>query len=215
MTVANTLKQFYDALYKRYGAQKWWPAETPFEVMLGAVLTQNTSWANVARALNNLKEAGLFSPGKLQKVDAEQLAKLIRPAGYFNVKARRLRNLLDWLFENYQGSVEQMLADDLSRIRPSLLTVSGVGPETCDSILLYAAHKPTFVVDTYTYRVLVHHNLIWEDATYEDIKALFEDNLPEDVALYNEYHALLVRVGKEYCRPEPRHKGCPLEPFLP
>ena len=215
MTTADNLKQFYQALLKHYGPQKWWPAETPFEVMLGAVLTQNTSWANVTKALNNLKEAGLLSPEKLHQIDTEQLAELIKPAGYFNIKAKRLSNLLDWLFENYQGSVEQMLADDLSRLRPSLLTVSGIGPETCDSILLYATGKPTFVVDTYTYRVLVRHNLIWEDATYDDIKALFEDNLREDVALYNEYHALLVRVGKECCRPQPRCEGCPLEPFLP
>ncbi|KPJ61148.1 MAG: endonuclease [Planctomycetes bacterium DG_23] len=215
MSIADTLKNYYEVLSKRYGPQKWWPADTPFEVMLGAILTQNTSWANVTRALDNLKEAGLLSPQKLYEIDSEQLAQLIKPAGYFNIKAKRLKNLLDWLFQNYQGSVQQMLADDLVRLRPSLLTVSGIGPETCDSILLYAAGKPTFVVDTYTYRVLVRHNLIWEDATYDDIKALFEDNLPEDVALYNEYHALLVRVGKEYCRPEPRHKGCPLEPFLP
>ena len=205
----------FEALYERYGPQHWWPAETPFEVMVGAVLAQNTSWKNVRRAIENLKDAELLEPRALYDLDAEELAELIRPAGYFTRKAQRLRNLLKLVVERYGGRLDRMFATDPSTLREELLSVNGVGPETADSILLYAAGKPTFVVDTYTHRVLSRHGLVEAEIGYEGLKEFCEDHVPEDVAHYNEYHALLVRVGHEFCKPRPKCEACPLKAFLP
>ncbi len=211
MTTRSDLMEIYRQLSKAYGPQHWWPGETPFEVMVGAVLTQNTNWTNVEKAIDNLRRRELLSPGAIYDLEAEELAGIIRPAGYFRVKARRLKNLMDWLFENFDGDVERTFATSLRELRAMLLSVNGVGRETADSILLYAGNMPTFVVDTYTYRVLTRHRLIDTEADYERMKELFEESLDEDAGLYNEFHALLVRVGKEHCRPKARCEGCPLE----
>jgi len=200
-------------MFKAYGPQHWWPARTRFEIVIGAILTQNTAWANVERAIENLRQADCLSPQALRKLDHDRLAELIRPAGYFRIKARRLRNLLDWLFERFEGDLDRALDQPLPDLREHLLSVSGIGRETADSIILYAAGMPTFVVDAYTARILRRHGLIDETADYEQIKELFESHLPADAALFNEYHALLVAVGKRHCRPRARCTGCPLARF--
>jgi len=207
----DKLMQIYELLYERYGPQHWWPGRTRFEIIVGAILTQNTNWANVEKAIANLKSADCLTPARLHRLDTGELAELIRPAGYFNIKAGRLKNFLDWLFDNYDGSLKQLEHLNPEEMREQLLAIKGIGPETADSIVLYAYDKPVFVVDTYTCRVLGRHELIEAGADYEQVREYFESNLPTDVKLFNEYHALLVRVGKEYCRPKPRCEGCPLE----
>lgn len=203
--------EIYRTLARHFGPMHWWPGDTPFEVIVGAILTQNTAWRNVSTAIANLKAAGALTPRGLRQVSGARLARLIRPSGYFRVKARRLRSFLDFLFGRYGGSVARMLRTPLPRLREELLGVTGIGPETADSILLYAGGKPTFVVDAYTRRVFHRHTFLPRDASYDETKALFERHLPVDVPLYNEYHALIVNVGKEFCRPRPRCRGCPLE----
>ncbi len=212
----NMLSQVYEQLQRAFGAQHWWPGETQFEVIVGAVLVQNTAWRNVERAIENLRDAGLMEPAKLYALSESELAELIRPAGYYQVKARRLRNLLRLIVEQYDGSLEEMFRIDLATLREELLGVSGVGPETADAILLYAGSFPTFVVDTYTHRVLARHGWIDYEADYHSIKDYFEASLPQDAALFNEYHALLVRLGKDYCRKTgPKCETCPLVDMLP
>ena len=215
-TTAKKLTSIYSALYKTYGPQHWWPGDTAFEIMVGAVLTQNTAWTNVEKAISNLKREGLLSPRRLAKVPQRRLASLIRPSGYFNIKARRLRNLVLFLTDRHQGSVTKMFRLDPGLLRQELLSVNGIGPETADSILLYAGNRPVFVVDAYTKRILGRHGLVPEDADYGYVQRLFMQNLKPDAGLFNEYHALIVRAGKERCgKREPRCAGCPLEPFLP
>ena len=172
----------------------------PFEMMVGAMLVQNTSWQNVRRAIDNLRQADLLEPHALYAVPEEELQELIRPAGYFRVKAKRLRGLLEFLVGRYDGSIAAMFRTEPAVLREELLAVHGVGPETADSILLYAGAVPRFVVDAYTHRIFARHGWIGFDADYRQIQEYFEDGLPADAALYNEYHALLVRVGKDYCR---------------
>ena len=208
----RTLLKYYRALRKRFGDRDWWPGDTPFEVMVGAILTQNTAWTNVEKAIHNLKSTGLLDPRKIAELSPGTLAAAIRPAGYFRVKEKRLRNFVNWFLEEY-GSVEAMKEAPTDRLREELLAVNGVGPETADSILLYALGKPSFVVDTYTYRVLTRHELVGEEATYDDMKDLFESNV--DGALFSDYHAQIVQVGKEYCRPKAKCEECPLKRYLP
>jgi endonuclease-3 related protein len=208
------LIQIYDLLLERYGHRHWWPAETPFEVCVGAILTQNTNWGNVERAIANLKGERLLSPRGLRAVPVERLAEVIRPAGYFNVKSVRLKGFISWLFDNYGGSVERMAAAEWTALREGLLRVKGIGPETADSILLYACKKPSFVVDAYTKRLLSSLGLISGREGYEEVRALFMKNLPPDVALFNEYHALIVQHAKEHCRKRARCAGCALH-FCP
>ncbi|HEX42682.1 MAG TPA: endonuclease III domain-containing protein [Phycisphaerales bacterium] len=207
----QSLMEIYELLYERFGPQHWWPGDGRFEIIVGAILTQNTNWGNVERAIANLKAAGALDPAAIHEMPGETLAGLIRPAGYFNVKAARLKSFMNWLFETYGGDVDAPAAEDLQTLRRRLLAVKGVGRETADSILLYAYDKPIFVVDAYTARVAVRHQLIDADADYEQLRELFQWGLPEDVRLFNEFHALIVRVGKEYCRPTARCAGCPLE----
>ena len=208
---SETLTEIYELLYEAFGPQHWWPGDTPFEVMTGAILTQNTSWTNVEKAIANLKSAGCLSPEALHGVELSELAELIRPAGYYNIKAARLKNFLDWLFDSYGGSLTSLEPVTTSRLREELLSITGIGRETADSILLYALGRPVFVVDAYTARITVRHGLIDPEADYEQLRELFESNLPQDAQLFNEYHALLVRTGKEFCRPKARCPGCPLE----
>jgi len=205
------LNELYEKLWEAWGPQGWWPGETPFEVALGAILTQNTNWNNVARAIGVLKDQDLLSPQAIHDLPEAELARLIQPAGYYNIKARRIRNFLDFLANHYGNSMTRLAAADLEVLRPALLTVKGVGPETADSILLYALSKPTFVVDAYTFRIMSRHGLIPEACTYEELRQLFMEHLPARVDLYQEYHALLVRLGKEWCRPQPRCANCPVE----
>jgi endonuclease-3 related protein len=209
------LPTIYDTLLSFFGEQGWWPAETPFEVMVGAVLTQNTAWRNVERAIENLKAAGVLTPQGLIGIDEARLARLIRPAGYYNVKARRLKHLMNFLSDEYGGDLEQMFCEPLSSVRGRLLAVKGIGPETADSILLYAGEKPIFVVDAYTRRVLLRHGMITDGASYGDIQDLFMQSLPQDVALYKEYHALLVQLAKTFCKTKPLCAGCPVEDGWP
>ncbi|OGX38560.1 MAG: endonuclease [Omnitrophica WOR_2 bacterium RIFCSPHIGHO2_02_FULL_50_17] len=204
------LEEIYGRLFKEFGPQHWWPGESPFEVMVGAILTQNTNWGNVERAIRNLKAYKMLSPRALHEISHARLAPLIRPAGYFNVKARRLKNFINFLFEEYQGSLKKMAEEPWPRLRHKLLGVNGVGPETADSILLYAFEKPVFVVDAYTRRILYRHNLAGKDAGYHHIQKLFMTHLDHDVRIFNEYHALIVRLGKDYCRPRPLCERCVL-----
>jgi len=208
------LQEVYRRLLDHFGPQAWWPAETPFEVMVGAVLTQNTSWVNVRRAIDQVREAGLLEPVALYQLDPEELAELIRPCGYFRLKAGRLRNLLRLVVVGYGGNVEAMLAEEPDELRVALLAVSGIGPETADSILLYAAGRPRFVVDTYTHRVLARHGWIDFDTSYHDVQEYCTASVERDVKLYNELHALFVRVGHEHCRKKPRCEDCPLADLL-
>ncbi len=182
---------------------------------MGAVLTQNTSWKNVERAIANLRSKDVLAPQPLYRLSHAALAELIRPAGYFRLKALRLMNLLEFLFTRYDGSLRRMFATDLSTLRKELLSVNGIGPETADSILLYAGQMPTFVVDAYTNRVLKRHGWIEPEADYHQVQQLFHSRLETDVALFNEYHALLVRVGNAHCRRRPRCEDCPLARMLP
>ena len=212
----SRLEQAYELLLDRFGPQRWWPGDTPFEVIVGAMLTQNTNWTNVERAIENLREAGVLDPLAMHRLSVAELEELIRPAGYFRVKARRLRHLLDWLVERHGGSLDAMFAMPLAELREELLAVHGVGPETADSILLYAGKMPTFVIDAYTHRVAKRHGWIEEDADYYALKELFEGGVEADEAVYNEYHALLVRVGKLYCRKSvAKCDECPLAKLLP
>jgi len=210
-SIPQHLNEIYQLLFGRFGPQHWWPGDTQFEIIIGAILTQNTNWTNVEKAITNLKVADCLSPEKLYHLDISQLAELIRPAGYFNIKAKRLKSFLNWFFENYAGKLSNLESLDTIRLRDELLAINGVGCETADSILLYALDRPIFVVDAYTARVAVRHGLIEPGADYEQLRELFQLNLPEDVQLFNEYHALLVRVGKEFCRPKARCPACPLE----
>lgn len=208
---ADALSEMYTRLMDHFGPQSWWPGETPFEVMVGAILTQNTNWGNVEKAMQRLKDAGLLSLEKLVELSSGLLAEYIRPAGYYNIKATRLLNLCRCIVTHGDGTVAGFLAQPLTQLRAQLLSVKGIGQETADCILLYAAQFPVFVVDTYTYRVLSRHNLVGETTSYEEMQALFMDNLNADVKVFNEYHALLVQVGKQYCRKKnPACSSCPL-----
>ncbi len=211
--VGDRLIELYRSLYEAYGPQGWWPAETSFEVIVGAILTQATAWRNAKRAVENLKSAGGgdLIPHLILRLDEKKLAELIRPSGYPNLKARRLKSFVEHLFKKYSGSLERMFSQDLDPLRDELLGIHGIGPETADTILLYAAEKPSFVVDAYTRRLLRRLGLIEDERIeYEKLRALFMENLPRDVALYNEYHALIVRHCKEVCRKRPLCYRCPI-----
>lgn len=210
------LLDYYKTALKALGSQRWWPAETPFEVMVGAILTQNTNWSNVEKAISNLKKSGLLDPQKLMEAETRAVAELIRPAGYFNIKAGRLMSFLRWFGERYRFSLQEMSKQSVESLREELLSINGIGRETADSIILYALGKPSFVVDAYTYRIFARHNLIEETVEYDDLKQLVESELPKDPAIYNEFHALLVNIGKNYCKKsEPLCEKCPLKKFLP
>ena len=213
MTKAHHKKiivKIYKTLYSAFGPQNWWPGDTPFEIMVGAILTQNTNWGNVEKAINNLKTKRALNSKALHKMPHKRLASLIRPAGYFNIKAGRLKYFLAFFSNHYKGSIKRMNAEGTYLLREKLLDVNGIGPETADSILLYAFQRPVFVIDAYTKRVLQRHNVVPENATYHEIQDFFHGNLPPDVQLFNEYHALFVKVGKEYCKPKPKCESCPL-----
>jgi endonuclease-3 related protein len=210
---APTLKAVYQKLFLRFGPQRWWPAQTPFEVMIGAILVQNTNWANVEKAIRNLKKAKLLSPKKLQEISHRRLSLVIKPAGYFNIKAKRLKNFINFLFKEYRGRIAQMAEEEGGVLRVKLLTVNGIGPETADSILLYGLNKPFFVIDAYTKRIFLRHRWIKGDADYRTVQKLFMDRLKPERRMFNEYHALLVCLAKTFCKTKPLCRQCPLETF--
>jgi endonuclease-3 related protein len=206
----SDLLRIYDLLNGYFGNLHWWPAEGPFEVMVGAVLTQNTAWINVEKAITALKEKQLLSPRAIDRIDEETLAGIIRPSGYYHVKAKRLKALVRFFLEEYSGNIETMSAEELPSLREKLLAIRGVGPETADSILLYACHKPVFISDTYTRRILQRHRLIPEDADGDQIREMFMTHLSHDASLFNQFHALFVYTGKTFCRAKPKCDPCPL-----
>jgi len=209
------LLDIYDLLYAAHGPQHWWPGDSPFEVIVGAILTQSAAWPNVEKAIGNLKAAGALSPQGLRRLDEDELARLIYPSGYFNAKARKLKAFAALLFERFDGDLEALLATPAGVLRPLLLATHGIGPETADSILLYAAGHPVFVIDAYTRRLFARLGLAPDPDTYEAWQRLFMDVLPLDAPLFNEYHALIVQHGKEVCRRVPLCGTCPLLSICP
>ncbi|MBI3665266.1 MAG: endonuclease III domain-containing protein [Acidobacteria bacterium] len=208
------LRNFYRALLQHFGPQRWWPAQTPFEVIVGAILTQSTAWNNVEKAITNLKNAGALTLRAMDALEEAELAELVRPSGYYRQKAKKLKAFLRYLRVRHGGSLRRMFAVETGQLRRELLSIHGVGPETADSILLYAGGHPVFVVDAYTRRILQRHALIPPSASYLDIQRLLGRQIPADRAVYNEFHALLVAAGKRHClRAAPQCTGCPLDRF--
>jgi endonuclease-3 related protein len=206
----DILIKIYRTLYQTYGPRHWWPGETSFEVMVGAILTQNTSWRNVEKAIQRLKGKGVLNPEGIHHLKRSELARLIKSSGYYRIKTDRLKSFIDFLFEEYDGNIKKMGRERLGELREKLLGVKGIGPETADSILLYGLKKPIFVVDAYTRRILSRHGIISEKASYEEVQKLFMDYPPRDEKLFNEYHALFVYLGKTVCKKIPRCELCPL-----
>ena len=202
------LLDIYRRLFARYGAQSWWPADNPFEVIVGAILTQSAAWTNVVQAISNLKAEMTLTPTALYDLPLDRLAQLIRPSGYYNAKALKLKAFADRLHSKYNSDLERLFTLDTATLRPELLSIYGIGEETADSIILYAAGRPIFVIDAYTRRIVSHLGLAPEKDSYRAFQALFTENLPHDEGLFNEYHALLVRHGKEVCRKMPRCTPC-------
>jgi endonuclease-3 related protein len=212
----SILPAYYDALFQAHGEQHWWPGRTPFEVIVGAILVQNTSWVNAARAIANLRQANLLTPSAMENAPQPKLARLIRSSGYFRQKARKLKAFVKFLRKEHRGSLAVMFRTPTEKLREQLLSVRGIGPETADSILLYAGNHPVFVVDAYTRRILQRHGLASGKESYEEIRGLFEKSLPNGPQLFNEFHALIVHTGKQYCRTRaPLCSQCALRPFLP
>jgi endonuclease III related protein len=203
--------EMFTLMLNQFGPQHWWPGETELEMMAGAVLTQNTAWNNVEKAISNLKGKGLLNIEGLSRIPSESLAEEIKSAGYFNIKAGRLKNLINFIVEKYSGDMDQLLMEKTETLREGLLSIKGVGPETADSILLYAAKRPVFVIDAYTYRILNRHGMVEDQITYDNLQSLFMDNLTGDAGLFNEFHALIVRTGKDFCRGKPLCGSCPLK----
>lgn len=233
------LLRIFEGLYTAFGPQYWWPAgdshqglprgftrpgdigggtardgpldsQAALEVMVGAILTQNTAWSNVEKALENLRSAGFLTLETLRGISEKQLARLLKPSGYFNIKAQRLMSFINFLYKEYNGDIPKMLSEEPRLLRQKLLSVKGIGPETADSMLLYAGGFPWFVVDAYTRRIFARHGLVADEVSYQGLQHFFMKNLPRDPKLFNEYHALLVRLGKEVCRPKPLCEECPL-----
>lgn len=216
MNRRKLLLDMHRSMLASLGPSHWWPGDTPFEVAVGAVLTQNTNWKNVERAIANVKAKGPFTAEALLAMPQADLEQCLRPAGYFRLKTKRLRNFLEFLETAAGLEIEALAGRDLPSLRGQLLAIKGIGPETADSILLYALGYPVFVIDAYTFRILSRHALVPEEASYDELQALFMDALPLEPALFNEYHALLVRVAKGWCaKGSPRCADCPLKPFLP
>ncbi len=214
----SVLQEYYATLLDHFGHQFWWPGETTIEIIVGAVLTQNTNWQNVEKAIGNLKNAGVLDLQTLLHLPQVVLAEYIRPSGYYNLKAARLQNLLVYLDSCLDGEqdLDSFFSGDVGTLREQLLGVKGVGPETADSILLYAGHKPVFVIDAYAYRLLSRHGLVAEESSYEEMQDVLMGSLPLDVSLFNEFHALIVAVGKDFCRKKnPDCGACPLALYLP
>ncbi len=211
--LSRTLQEVFQRLLAAYGPQRWWPGETPFEVIVGAILTQSTAWTNVEKAIANLKSADALDPRAIQRIPPTELARLIRPSGYYNAKARKLKAFVERLCAEHDGDLDKLFEIDTDSLRRELLSIHGIGDETADSIVLYAANRPVFVIDAYTRRIVDRLGLSPQRDTYAAYQALFADNLTPDEKLFNEYHALLVRHGKDVCRKSPRCDGCCLRPL--
>lgn len=209
-TPAAFIQQAYSVLYRFYGPQKWWPARTPFEIVIGAILTQNTNWTNVEQAIGNLRRARATHFSGLRRLSPLDLAEQIRPSGYFNSKARTLIQVMDYLDRSCRGQLRVLKKRPLAELRSEWLAIKGIGPETADAILLYALEKPVFVVDAYTRRLMVAHGVVEERIGYHDLQSLFMESLPEDVVMYNEYHALIVRCAKDHYRRHQKSLDSPL-----
>lgn len=214
MTTAQRLSNIFDALLTAFGKRHWWPGETQFEVIVGAILTQNTSWKNVEKAIDNLKALNLLDVAALHALSAKRLAEIIRPSGFYNVKSRRLKALINVLHEKFFGVVSNLNALDTVELRNLLLCIDGIGRETADSILLYALNRPIFVVDAYTKRFLLNHGLYVGEDSYENIQSFFMEHLPLDTYLFNEFHALIVCLCQTYCKKVPACVTCPLREDL-
>jgi endonuclease III related protein len=207
----NNLRKIYHKLYQTFGPQHWWPGKTPLEIAIGAILTQNTNWGNVEKAIDNLKKQNALSARVIHKMPVRLLSELIRPSGYFNIKAKRLKSFIDFLMNDYHGSMKKMKNEYLYLLREKLLSINGIGPETADSIILYALEKPVFVIDTYTKRVLSRHGIMNHEKSYDEFQELFYSALKKDMKLFNEYHALFVNLGKTFCKlNKPICDKCPL-----
>ena len=213
--MSSVSAEVYRTLFDALGPQRWWPADSPFEVMVGAMLVQNTAWRNVERAIQNLRDAGLLDPHRLAAISERELAELIRPAGYFRIKAKRLRHLVEYFVARFDGSIAAMRSVSSDLLREELLAVHGVGPETADSILNYALDKSALVVDAYTHRIWTRHGWIDADSDYHALQAEVARGLPGNPQTYNEMHALLVNVGHHWCKRTPKCEGCPLQDLLP
>jgi len=217
----SLLYSYFDALFGAHGPQHWWPGRSRFEVIVGAILTQNTSWKNVEQAIANLRRANLLSPLAIRRTPIAKLAVHLRPSGYFRQKTKTLKAFVAFLFANYSGSLDRLFATPTAALRGQLLALRGIGPETADSILLYAGKHPVFVVDAYLRRILERHSLLPAGSAlsrkgYEQIRSLCESQLPADSQLFNEFHALIVRTGKNFCRKrDPACSECSLKAFLP
>jgi len=206
--ISQALQNIYRRLMARYGPQYWWPAQEPFEVIVGAILTQSTAWGNVEKAIANLKSATALSPQALRQLNLSELAVLIHACGYYNAKALKLKSFAHWLGEHYEDNLSQLFANNTNYLRQQLLSIHGIGQETADSIILYAANKPIFVIDAYTRRIINRVGLALDNNNYSAHQAFFMDNLPADVRLFNEYHALLVCLAKNVCRSRPLCQQC-------
>ncbi|MDE0041593.1 MAG: endonuclease III domain-containing protein [Candidatus Poribacteria bacterium] len=206
----DKLLKLYDQLRSAYGSQAWWPAETPFEVIVGAILVQSTAWRNVVKAIDNLRRANLLTPSRLGKIPQPELEELVRPSGYFRVKAKKLRAFLTHLEVHHNYRLDSLFAADAFTLREELLSIYGIGNETADSIVLYAAEKPVFVIDSYTHRLLSRLGWVRGKYDYDKLQAIFMDALPHDVRLFNEFHALIDRHSSRICRKTPRCEGCVL-----
>jgi len=215
VTDGERLLEIYQRLLAAYGPQRWWPGETPFEVIVGAILTQSAAWTNVEKAIANLKAADALSPEGLARLTEGELARMVYPAGYFNAKARKLKAFVGMLNDSFGGNLPRMLAAPVGELRPLLLATHGIGPETADAIILYAAGRPVFMIDAYTRRLFERLDIVPDGDGYDAWQALFEANLEPDAALLNEYHALIVRHGKERCRRVPICEGCSLLAVCP
>ncbi len=201
--------ELYTSLLSHFGPQHWWPAETPFEVVVGAILTQQTTWENVEKAIKNLKNANVLAPCKISNLPLKKLEVYIKPTGFYRQKARRLKDICTYIFKEYNSSLNVLFNKETSSLRAELLSLNGIGPETADSIILYAAEKPSFVIDAYTKRICERLQLT-DELDYGTLKKFFESSIPEDVEIYKEFHALLVELGKNYCKTRPVCKNCPL-----
>lgn len=210
MGLQEELMEIYEVLNGYFGDLHWWPADSPFEVIVGAILTQNTAWTNVEKAIQSLRRNRLLDPVALFSLPEEELADIIRPSGYYRLKASRLKSFIQFLIKEYSGNIDAMQDEDLFRLRRKLLGIKGIGPETADSILLYAFRKPIFVSDAYTKRIFVRHGIIGDDAGYDSIQSMIMEHLPHDISLFSQFHALIVNTGKSFCRKEPRCMQCPL-----
>jgi len=210
------IRRFYDSLFERYGDLRWWPGETPFEIMLGAILTQNTNWVNVEKALSNLAKLGLLSPHELLNADDEVIREAIRPSGYFNQKTLKLRRFMDWLNYKTECSIDALSMFPTEELRYDLLSIRGIGPETADDILLYALDRPVFVVDAYTFRIAYRHGWIPQNIDYDGLAEIFRASIEYDISIYKNYHAMIVETGKNFCRKKaPICAVCPGKSHLP